>query len=109
VVDLGLVEGKRQTHPFQTKGEAGTFAELKRAERLNEGTAALGLSQDARQDAAKALEVLAPHGITLKQAAECYSKHILAYRDARQGHHPIWPMIPEIAEHLTFGQYRKAE
>jgi hypothetical protein len=65
---------------------------LKRAERLNEGTAALGLSQDARQDAAKALEILAPHGVTLRQAAEYYSKHVLAYRDA--------PLVPEIVARL---------
>ncbi len=93
IVDLGLINGKRERHSFKTKGEADTFAEAKRTERLNEGTAALGLSQDARQDAAKALETLTPHGITLLQSAEYYSRHVLAYRNA--------PLVPEIVTRLV--------
>lgn len=45
-VDLGLINGKRERHCFQTKADAETFAEVKRTERTNEGTAALGLSQE---------------------------------------------------------------
>jgi hypothetical protein len=93
IVDLGLINGKRERHSFKTKGEADTFAEAKRTERLNEGTAALGLSQDARQDAAKALEILTPHGITLLQSAEYYSRHVLAYRNA--------PLVPKIVTRLV--------
>lgn len=92
LVDLGFINGKRERHSFKTKGEADTFAEAKRAERLNEGTAALGLSQSARQDAVKALEILAPHDITLLQAAEHYSTHVLAYRNA--------PLVPEVVTRL---------
>lgn len=92
VVDVGLVNGKRERHSFTTKEDAESFAALKRTERLNEGTAALGLSQSARMDASKALAILAPHDVTLLQAAEYYSKHVLAYRNA--------PLIPEVVDRL---------
>jgi integrase len=92
IVDVGLVNGKRERHSFKSKEDAESFAALKRTERLNEGTAALGLSQSARMDASKALEILAPHDVTLLQAADYYAKHVLAYRNA--------PLIPEIATRL---------
>lgn len=77
IVDLGLINGKRQRHSFQTKVEADTFAESKRVERQNEGTAALGLSQETRQDAAKAAAILSPAGVSLLQAAQYYQQHVL--------------------------------
>jgi integrase len=92
VVDVGLVNGKRDRHSFKTKEDADSFSALKRTERLNEGTAALGLSQSARMDASKALEILAPHDVTLLQSAEYYAKHVLAYRNA--------PLIPEVVARL---------
>ncbi len=92
IVDLGLINGKRLRHSFTTKGEADGFAEAKRIERQNEGTAALGLSQNTRQDAAKAFAILAPHGVSLLKAAEYYSQHVLAYRDS--------PLVPEIVRRL---------
>lgn len=92
VVDVGLVNGRRERHSFKTKEDADSFAALKRTERLNEGTAALGLSQSARMDASKALEILAPHDVTLLQSAEYYAKHVLAYRNA--------PLIPEVVARL---------
>ena len=45
VVDIGLINGKRERHSFKTKAEAGTFAELKRIERQNQGAAALAMPQ----------------------------------------------------------------
>jgi hypothetical protein len=45
VVDVGLINGKRERPSFKTKAEADTFAELKRSERQNQGTAALALPQ----------------------------------------------------------------
>jgi integrase len=92
MVDLGLINGKRERHSFKTKEEADTFAEARRAERLNEGASALALSQVDRQDAAKALETLRPHNVTLTQSAEYYFKHVLAYRNA--------PLVPEIVVRL---------
>ena len=41
VVDLGLINGKREQHSFKTKGEADSFAELKRIERRNQGARAI--------------------------------------------------------------------
>jgi integrase len=84
IVDLGLINGKRARYSFRTKEEAETFAESKRVERQNEGTAALGLSQETRQDAAKAAAILLPAGVSLLQAAEYFQQHVLAYRDAPQ-------------------------
>lgn len=92
IVDLGLINGRRERHSFKTKEEADTFAEIRRAERLNEGASALALSQADRQDAAKALETLRSHNVTLRQAAEYYAKHVLAYRNA--------PLIPEVVARL---------
>ena len=82
LVDLGLLDGKRNRHSFQTKEEADTFADQKRVERLNEGTSALSLPQEVRQDAAKASLILAPHGVTLLEAATHYVKHVLAFKTA---------------------------
>lgn len=92
IVDLGLINGRREPHSFKTKGEADTFAEARRAERLNEGASALALSQADRQDAAKALETLRPHDITLTKAADYYFQHVLAYRNA--------PLVPEVVARL---------
>ena len=92
IVDLGLINGNRERHSFASKAEADTFAETKRVERRNEGTSALALSQETRQDAAKAVGILSPHGVSLQQAAEYYAQHVLAYRDT--------PQASEIAKRL---------
>lgn len=93
IVDLGLINGKRARYSFRTREEAETFAESKRVERQNEGTAALGLSQETRQDAAKAAAILLPAGVSLLQAAEYYQQHVLAYRDA--------PLVAEIVRRMV--------
>ncbi|HEY0457474.1 MAG TPA: phage integrase SAM-like domain-containing protein, partial [Verrucomicrobiae bacterium] len=82
VVDLGLVNDKRERHSFKTKGQAETFAEQKQTQRRNEGLAGLALSSDIRNDAAKAAAILSPHGISLLDAANYYTKHVLAYKNA---------------------------
>jgi len=69
VVDIGLINSKRERHSFKTKAEADTFAELKRTERQNQGVAGLALSQEIKVDAAKASELLAPHRVSLQEAA----------------------------------------
>lgn len=58
VVDLGLIDGKRARYSFTSKAEADAFADAKRMERQNEGTAALALPLEVRQDAAKAYALL---------------------------------------------------
>jgi integrase len=82
IVDLGKIDGKRERHSFKTKGEAQTFAELKRIQRENEGIAGLSLSQDIRVDAAKASDLLSPHAISLERAAKYYLDHVIAYQNA---------------------------
>ncbi|MDB6021307.1 MAG: hypothetical protein JWQ04_1164, partial [Pedosphaera sp.] len=95
VVDLGLVNGKRERHSFTDKASANTFAEQKRVERLNEGTAALGLSRETRSDAAKAEKLLKPHGVTLEESAKYYLKHVISFRNAPTVDQIIDKMVAE--------------
>jgi integrase len=81
-VDLGFVEGKRKRRNFATKVDAEAFAELSRVLKANEGTSALALPQAVRLDATKANQILAPHGISILEAARHYEKHVLAYKTA---------------------------
>ena len=50
VVDLGLMNGQRERHSFETKGEADSFAQLKRTERSNLGAKAVLFPTSTRQD-----------------------------------------------------------
>jgi integrase len=95
VVDVGLINGKRERHSFKTKAEAATFAELKRTERQNQGTAALALPQAIKVDAAKASTLLTPHNVSLEEAAKYYLKHVIAYRNAPTISHIADQMIAE--------------
>jgi hypothetical protein len=70
MVDLGLINGRRERHSFKTRAEADTFAELKNTERQNQGVVGLALSQEIKVDAAKASELLKPRGVTLQEAAK---------------------------------------
>jgi integrase len=92
IVDLGLINGNRERHSFKTKGEADTFAELKKTERLNQGVAALALPQEVKVDAAKATALLAPHHVSLEEAAKYFIKHVVAFRTA--------PKIGEIVDQM---------
>lgn len=93
VVDLGLINGTRERHSFNDKTSADTFAEQKRTDRKNEGTAALALSQQTRADAVKAEKLLKPHGVTLEEAAKYFDTHVIAYRNA--------PTVTEIINKLV--------
>jgi len=93
VVDLGLINGKRERLSFKTKGEADSVAEQKRTEKLNQGTAALSLPYEIKVAAAKAHSLLAPHDVTLIEAAEYYLDHVIAYRNA--------PKIKELVERMV--------
>jgi integrase len=81
-VDLGTVEGKRKRVAFPSRPEAQTYAEQCRVAKANEGMAAFTLPTDIRLDAAKAHQFLAPHGVTILEAAKYYQKHVLAYKTA---------------------------
>jgi integrase len=82
VVDLGLVNGKRDRQTFTTREEAETHAERARIQKQNEGLAAFTLPKEVRVDAAKATEILKPHGASLVEAANYYLKHVIAFRSA---------------------------
>jgi integrase len=70
------IEGVGERFFFQSKGEADTKADQLRAQRKNEGTSALTMPAADRIDAEKALAILAPHGRTLREAAEFFVKHL---------------------------------
>ncbi len=90
VVDLGIIEGKRKRVSFPTEQQAQTYAEQARIQRTNEGTAAFSLPMDIRLDAAKASQVLLPHGVSILEAVKDYQKHVLAYKTA--------PTVKEIVQ-----------
>lgn len=82
VVDLGLVNNKRERYSFKTKSEANVFAQLKRTERGNQGAKAILLPTSTREDAIKAESLIKAHGVTLVEAAQYYLDHVIAYRIA---------------------------
>ncbi len=96
IVDLGLINDKCERHSFKTKAEADTFAELKKAERQNQGVAALALSHAVKVDASKANAVLSPHDVSLEEAAKYYVRDLIAYRSA--------PVISKIVEQMRPGK-----
>jgi integrase len=87
-VDLRSVGAGRPG--YATLAEARTRAEQARIGRANDGNAAFTLSQHIRLDAFKASEILAPHDVTILEAAKYYQKHVLAYKSA--------PTVKEIVE-----------
>ncbi len=92
-VDLGIVDGKRKRVNFATKIEAQTFQEQSRIARANEGMTAFALPQQIRLDAAKAHDILAPHNVSILEAAKYYEKHVLAFKTA--------PILKEIVKHYV--------
>ena len=92
-MDLGKINGRRERHSFKTKAEANTFAELKRIERANQGTAGLSIPQELRVDANKAWHLLSPHDVSLERAARYYLDHVIAYQSA--------PMVKEIVGRMV--------
>lgn len=69
-------EGKRQSKFFETRAEAEVYAESLNIQLKNFGLKALTLSDVARHDAQRALDILVPYGKTLKEAATFYVKHL---------------------------------
>ena len=92
VVDLGLINGKRERYSFRAKVEADTFAEQKRIESTNQGTAALALPYEIKMDAVKAHALPTAHAVSLQEAARYYLKHVITCRNA--------PTISQIVERM---------
>src|SRR5260221_5407793 len=79
MVDCGMMEVeaklRRVRFFYKTMEEAETKAALMRVKKQNEGTDSFGLSAYTHQDTKAALALLAPHGKTLKEAAERSEEH----------------------------------
>jgi integrase/recombinase XerD len=73
-VDCGGKE--RLRFSFKTKAEAEGKAELLRVQRRNEGESAFLFSAVDRIDAQAALDLLRPHGASLRQAADFYLRNV---------------------------------
>ena len=103
VVDLGLINGKRERRSFQSKVEAETFGEMARVKKQNEGPAAFGISDGVRVDASKASAMLAPPGVSLVEATRHYIDHVLAYRNAP----PLPPIVNNLIDEATRNERRQ--
>jgi integrase len=69
------INGRGERKYFATKDEATGWAEQQRIKRKNEGDSAFGLPADVRMDAAAAMELIAPYGISLRECASFYVRH----------------------------------
>lgn len=69
VVDLGLIDDRRERQAFKTKEEADTFAEQARIKKQNEGLAAFNIPNALRSDALRASEIVSPIGLSIHQVA----------------------------------------
>jgi site-specific recombinase XerC len=83
MLDGGMMNGKRVRYFFKTRRDAEAKAELMRVARTNEGIEAFGLTARDRIDAQTSLDLLKPHGITLRQAAEFYLSNIEIIKSAK--------------------------
>ena len=94
-MDLGTIDGKRQRHTFETKAQADTFAEMARIKKQNEGASAFGISEKVRVDATRATQLLAPHDVTLVEAAHYYLDHVVAFQNAPTLQETVTKLIEE--------------
>jgi len=78
VIDGLRVEGKRKRRYFAKKSDAELELASLRAQQAREGEAAFDLPAAIRMQAAKASEILRPHGANLVDAARFYVKHLEA-------------------------------
>ena len=72
-VDLGTANGKRRRKHFETLDAAGQYCQQKRNEITNNGTAALGLSDLDRHEAAEARAKLGK--VSILEAVDFWLKH----------------------------------
>jgi integrase len=92
LLDLGRIDGKPKRLTFKTKIEAQTASEKYHALKVNQGTRALSLANDVREDAVKADDLLSPHGVSIWDAARYYDQHVLRYKNS--------PPVAEIVQRL---------
>jgi integrase len=88
-----MLKGKRIREAFDTKEQAETKAAQIRQMVENEGAAAFTLAPDVRAEAAKCVELLTPHGVSLRHATDHYLRTVVAFKNA--------PIVREIVEKLV--------
>ncbi len=76
VVDLGLHNGKRKRPSFGVRDDAERFAESVRAARRRVGELAFSLDALTMATAAKCVDRLKKHGLTIEMATEFAIKHL---------------------------------
>ena len=104
-VDCG---GKpRVRFAFKTKREAEGKAELLRHQRFNEGRAILDFSAADRIDAQAALELLRPHGATLRQAADFYLRNIKVIQSQKTADRVLAELLEIKAKNESSQRYIK--
>jgi hypothetical protein len=96
LVDLSTAT-TRERKFFKTRTEAETFADQRRIERANHGTATLALSDDLRREVIDLSDRLRLVGSTLTDAVEFYFKH--AKPDG--GNKTVNQVIAELASKRT--------
>jgi integrase len=98
MVDCGTVringKVKRERYFYELKKDAESKRDLLRVQSKNEGQAAFELEPSQRDDAKKALEILSPHGATLRQAARFYVEHL----DVISNRTPVSDVVAELLE-----------
>ena len=92
IVDCGIMNGKRVRFAFATKETAEGKASLMKATRSREGEGPFALLKFDRTDAQSALELLKPHGISLREAAEFYVRNIKVIREPK----PVAEVVEEL-------------
>ena len=75
-VDVGSQDGKRMRKSYKTKREAATYATAWKNRWENEGFAAFGLTNDMRQDAKRAFDIIRAEDskLTLEHVAREFIK-----------------------------------
>jgi integrase len=104
-VDCG---GKsRLRFSYKTKAEANGKAELLRLQRENEGNSILDFQAADRIDATDALDLLKPHGVTLRQAADFYLKNIAVIRSNKTIEEAVTELLTVKAKDESSKRYAK--
>jgi integrase len=91
-VDCGVLNGKRVRFAFATKELAEGKASLMKATRNREGEGPFSLLKFDRTDAEIALELLKPHGLSLREAAQFYVRNVKLIREAK----PVEEVVDEM-------------
>jgi integrase/recombinase XerD len=104
-IDCGGKE--RLRFSFKSQAEAEGKAELLRIQRRNEGEAAFLFSTADRIDAQTALDLLKPHGATLRQAADFYLRNISVIQRQKNASEVLAELLTVKVKDESSARYRK--